>query len=1130
MSDLHARSQALDPNQSFIVQAPAGSGKTELLTQRYLKLLARAEKAPEEILAVTFTRKAAAEMRDRILAALSWAAEQSEPPEVPHQRTTWQLARDVLARDEKAAWHLTSHAHRLKIVTIDSLCAYIVTKMPILSHIGAMPEVVEDPTDLYEEAIDWLCTKTQEGDPWANALQQIYWHFDNRLPKIQKLFLALLGKRDQWLSFLDQLTAPSDEMSAAFSDVLNRIVDTHLQRLSDSIESVEDWSPVTALLRQAAMDAEAAGSKSPISACIDCPDKLGIEADHFTYWQGLRELLLTRQGTWRKRWTEKEGFPPKSRGKTPEAKALREARKHAVEDLVDTFKDKAVLRQWLDQVDSLPDRTLGPDQNKLLQSLGMILRVLVGSLQLVFQQQGKVDFIEIALRALESLGDKEAPSDIALFLDYRLKHLLIDEYQDTSVIQNHLFESLISEWQPEDGRTVFLVGDPMQSIYRFRGAEVSLFLMTQKNGLASLPLTALQLSQNFRSDPKVVDWINARCQSIFPEVPDPALGAVSFCQATAVKSVDESAGITCHAVDATLGHEEHDRTVIQLIEKAYHAGPSGHSIAVLARAKKHLMGLIPRLKSANIPFVAHELDAFHSRAHMMDYMNLLTALCDLSDRVAWYAFLRGPLVGLPLSDLLLLHCYEPKKLLWSNLHSAESLSLSEAGQQRIARILPLLQHWHSHQRRQTRERWLRGLWTVLGGYDVYPGEDVLQDLNQFDTLLAQYAALDMTQVLPKLQAHMQKATMDAEHHLSSQEKPPIVLMTIHKAKGLEFDEVILPYTHLGTRRDDPGLMIWVERQHEAGNDLLFAGQRSHQANNDKLYDFVRQQIEGKQQYETVRLLYVALTRARKKCHLIGSCTVDPEKGLLKSPSNAFWSLLTTPEEVSQLMEAQVSQAEQDQAASQASPISSQLTRLPANWRLPPVLDTKLADSLKPLEAVEGLNHPEENDLMARAMGTVFHRVMQYNSLEIMALKSDLSPLEGRVRLALQRMGLINQPLMKAVALIMQGLQNIVNDPKGAWILDPNHRDRREEWALSHRNGPKNGNIILDLSFVDAENCRWIIDYKMTQADVSQGALLSQEVTRYLPQMKQYQRALSQFESRPIKMGLYFPLMPEWCEL
>ena len=118
-SDLDIRNQSLNPGKSFIVEAPAGSGKTELLIQRYLKLLGGVSQ-PEEILAMTFTRKAAGEMKGRIIEALNRAQDIS-PPEKFHQQTTWNLAKVALERNQKLGWKLLENPSRLRVVTILSL-------------------------------------------------------------------------------------------------------------------------------------------------------------------------------------------------------------------------------------------------------------------------------------------------------------------------------------------------------------------------------------------------------------------------------------------------------------------------------------------------------------------------------------------------------------------------------------------------------------------------------------------------------------------------------------------------------------------------------------------------------------------------------------------------------------------------------------------------------------------------------------------------------------------------------------------------------------------------------------------------------------------------------------------------
>src|SRR5688500_651963 len=119
--DLAQRERALDPTASFIVQAPAGSGKTELLIQRFLALLARVER-PEKIAAISFTIRAAAEMRGRIFAALR-SARREPCPATPHEARTWELARAALERNDALDWKLEESADRLRVQTIDALCA-----------------------------------------------------------------------------------------------------------------------------------------------------------------------------------------------------------------------------------------------------------------------------------------------------------------------------------------------------------------------------------------------------------------------------------------------------------------------------------------------------------------------------------------------------------------------------------------------------------------------------------------------------------------------------------------------------------------------------------------------------------------------------------------------------------------------------------------------------------------------------------------------------------------------------------------------------------------------------------------------------------------------------------------------
>ena len=135
---------------SFIVEAPAGAGKTELLTQRYLRLLASVEE-PEEVVAITFTNKAAGEMRARIGESLA-AARSGVLPDKPHKQVTFDLARTALARSAERGWQLEEQPGRMRLTTIDALCAGLARQMPLLSRFGAQPATVDDAGRHYRAA------------------------------------------------------------------------------------------------------------------------------------------------------------------------------------------------------------------------------------------------------------------------------------------------------------------------------------------------------------------------------------------------------------------------------------------------------------------------------------------------------------------------------------------------------------------------------------------------------------------------------------------------------------------------------------------------------------------------------------------------------------------------------------------------------------------------------------------------------------------------------------------------------------------------------------------------------------------------------------------------------------------
>ncbi|HYM36553.1 MAG TPA: UvrD-helicase domain-containing protein, partial [Steroidobacteraceae bacterium] len=221
-ADHAVREAALNPTRSFIVEAPAGSGKTELLTRRYLRLLACVS-APEEILAITFTRKAAAEMRGRIVKALS-LAESDTPPTDTMKLAVWSLAKAVRTADEQHGWQLLSHPARLRIMTIDALNSSLARQLPILSGAGATLAIARDTTTLYAEVVLRLAERLSGRDANADAIARLLKHLDNRYDVFESLLSRELARREHWLDIglmRFEMPALRSRLESALSDVVS---------------------------------------------------------------------------------------------------------------------------------------------------------------------------------------------------------------------------------------------------------------------------------------------------------------------------------------------------------------------------------------------------------------------------------------------------------------------------------------------------------------------------------------------------------------------------------------------------------------------------------------------------------------------------------------------------------------------------------------------------------------------------------------------------------------------------------------------------------------------------------------------------------------------------------------------
>ncbi len=1167
LADAAERIQALDTTRSFIVQAPAGSGKTELLTRRVLTLLTTVDR-PEEVLAITFTRKAAAEMRHRVVMALKRASDQAPVDDV-YEQEGLELARRVLARDGDLGWQLIEDPERLGIRTIDSLATNLAHRLPVLSSLGAATGLVDDASALYQEAAERFI------DQHISKIAAVSQKLDNRLETLRGLLVNLLAVRDQWVRYaVEDFT--DDRLREVLEQMLCALLQSRVRALCASAPPGLGASllPVVQGCAFYLRELKAVGAlelESPHLAVLALADALEAsggqlpdsEVDEIGSWSLIADFLLTTSGTPRRKLTIKEGFPAQSADKQISAsKSELKEHKATAEDMLRQLDGESTFTELLAEVRKLPEPHYRDEDWALLGQLGVGLQYLLAELQLVFAERREVDFLEISARALQSLGDDQTPTDLSLAMDLKIKHLLVDEFQDTSRAQFALFERLVAGWEPGDGRTFFAVGDPMQSIYRFREGDVGLFLQAVDEGIGPVDLQPLKLVVNFRSVPAVIDWVNARFSAAFPARSDRDIGAVTYEPSEpkpSERDKPDKGEIRMHVLerDATGGASVPDANAAAEAEQvaslvaASLAEDSQGTVGILLRARTHAPAIVSALQVRGIPFRAVELERLGDRPVVRDIVALVLALRYPHDRISWLSLLRGPLCGLVLSDLHALCADSHRESVIELAQQTARVALMSAdGQKRLQGFLnEVLPAVHSAPRTRI-VPWAEALWLRLGGPSVCV-DDV--DLDAAERALIRLAALEQNSGLWQRQAVAQ-----AMESLYAGENPDpaaqrVQLMTLHKSKGLEFGTVILPSLGRQGRGDDRRLLDWYESTIDGRPSLLLApidapgindGQRS------AIGRLLRRFRSRADEAERLRLLYVACTRAQRQLHLVATLACGDD-GMAKAPASGsllapLWPQLSAEhgrlreplsEPVADTGLATTRAANEPHLAEDDCSIQrAPFKRTVSDWAFPQ-LDAFVWQNTPPVKLAAVAIEYDWQGSTARDVGTAVHRELQRLADIPHAERAPPGSEDlGRIARQLRTLGVVEASLDDAVAQVAQALRNTLDDERGRWTLH-SHKEARSEWALSvpHVHGKRVVSverIIIDRTFVDTDGNRWIVDYKTgSHAGGGLDAFLDREVERYREQLETYARVMQRIDpEHAVRVGLWFPMVRGWREL
>jgi ATP-dependent helicase/nuclease subunit A len=1161
--DAQARIVALDPAQSFIVQAPAGSGKTELLIQRMLSLLALVNH-PSEVLAITFTRKAAGEMRERLLSALNAARNHPEPNHSP-AKERWQLARAVITRDLELNWRIADHPALLSIDTFDAF-SLRVTKLAPLSGDGvrvSLATLQEDASELHTDAARRALLQATLPRHVA-AVSALLEALDNRISDIISLIAGLLGKRAQWIH---NLIDDSDEAIAAMRAVMVESIEKEIARLCDRwpTELSEQATALAAYAAEHATDEVKRQHWLVLSASTLSAQTL----KSLDQWHAVSAFALTGDGSWRKQFNVRDGFAAASdKGISPGEKTERaQAKKNVLQFIEDlqSVENSESLRAALIAVRALPDAAAIAAHEPILRSALYVLKIATAELALLEQERAATDFSGVAITA--KLALLEFRDEVFERLDTRIHHVLIDEFQDTNPAQSSLVETLTEDWRSGDGRTLFLVGDPMQSIYGFRDADVGIFMDAWLYGIGNIRLKPLTLSANYRSRPNVVEWVNTTLEPVFAQsrlVADAP--RIHFARATATRSVNTV--VETLPISPTLNVYEDSvqeaTALVSAIMQTQRTNPT-YRIAVIVRAKKHGNVILRALQDAGIAFVAREMAPWADRVMIRDLLSLTYVLAQPSDRLSWYAWLRSPMVGLTLATFARLSEWQIERKIETEVALRDTAFLSTLStdeRQRIEHAITALTSAYEMSDLGTLAERVHAVFHLCSGDVIANTSESRAEVEDFLAFLDDNTADAHLPPRAVFEAQLNKRfqSFSSQNANSSQITPPVEILTIHKAKGLEWDSVFLPQMDRVPPPESRALIVWdFVRLHHSTNQridsnanrgsaqLLVGAKEARRRSDNSVFQFVHDRRVSARAEESKRLLYVAATRAREQLWL-SRVAVRPDKppsarslaALIDWPQIETCADQTTKPVNSQRVVMRKSLARL-QRSPYAPSIGAAAITLSSNRRM--------SAARLGRDDIE-ITAQQANDI---ALGIVGHKLLEgfacaRNSARAHDVMNECSPaftpsLAHIVR-ALITAGAQASDAPSIAARLMQVFKRIDSSMHVETLFSATHKNASNELTIISRDPVSKGDdgtehvvmkpvsLRVDRTFVTDDDKRWIVDYKFSEpsvAVINDGAQLDRwlkaQSNIHLAQLTAYTAAFASIEPhRHIVQALYFPLI------
>ena len=615
-------------------------------------------------------------------------------------------------------------------------------------------------------------------------------------------------------------------------------------------------------------------------------------------------------------------------------------------------------------------------------------------------------------------------------------------------------------------------------------------------------------------------------QAVLPAVSDPARGEAAYRPSDA----DPGRGIDiAPTLDLVGSREAEADAVVQRIRAAQAAGIA--DIAILVRARTHAQALLPALRRAGIDYSAIDLEGLHDRPATRDLLSLARALAQPADRLAWLSVLRAPWCGLTLADLHAVANADASTI-DAALEAPEVIgALSADGRACVARVREGVAAALASRGQASFVARVKSAWLALGGPACASSPLDRDGADRVFALLAEHERGGDLSDFETLLDTAQRLFADAG------EAAAVQVMTLHKAKGLQFGAVILPGLDLRAGRPDSPLLRWKVRRHHGRRTLLIAPLRARKgasSESDPVYAWLGQLDAAEEAAELGRLLYVGATRAKQRLHLVAVACAETSADAgeaarsFKRPARGsalerLWDALAAhiPPAAPSPEPTRLPLADSDAGLPRRG---VSLLRLPLGWQLPALPPSlPVARQRAPMPDAPVFDWA---DATAAAIGTVAHRLLAQVAIEgIVAWDAQRLVVEQPHILAeLGSEGVEPDRAMDAAARVTTIIARTLGDPRGRWLFDPGHVDAHSEWALSGEDDGRIVHVVLDRTFV-ADGRRYIVDFK-TGAHLGgdPAAFLAREFERYRAQLQRYARIVRAIDLRRVRVALYHPLV------